>query len=99
MIRHIVMLNFKEGLSPEENKKNAERVKFLLEGLKDTIPGIIDFQVHIDALPTSDKDIVLNTLFESVETLAAYQIHPDHVRIASFVASVMCNRTCIDYHE
>jgi hypothetical protein len=36
---------------------------------------------------------------ENVEALAAYQVHPDHVRVASFVTSVMQNRTCIDYHE
>lgn len=97
MIRHIVMVNYKEGFSPEQNRKNAERVKFLLEGLKDVIPGIIEFDVVIDALPTSDKDIVFHTLFESVEALAAYQVHPAHVEVASFVASVMRNRTCIDY--
>ena len=93
------MVNFGEGFSPEENRQNAERVKRFLEGLKDTIPGIVEFKVYIDALPTSNMDIVFNTLFESVEALAAYQVHPDHVRVASFVASVMRNRTCIDYHE
>ena len=94
---HIVMLNFKDGFSHEENRKNAEQVKFSLERLKTMIPGIIEFTVYIDKLPTSDKDVVFNTLFESVETLAAYQVHPDHVRIAAYVASVMQNRTCIDY--
>jgi hypothetical protein len=99
MVRHIVMLNFKEGFSAEENRKNAEQVKFLLEGLKKTIPGIMEFKVIIDALPTSDRDIVFNTLFESVEALAAYQIHPEHVRVASYAASVLRNRACIDYYE
>lgn len=99
MIRHIVMVNYKEGFSPDENRENAKQIKCLLEGLKDVIPGIIEFNVIIEALPTSDKDIVFNTLFESVETLAAYQVHPAHVEVASFVASVMQNRTCIDYYE
>ena len=99
MIRHIVMIKYKEGFSPEQNRENAKQVKYLLEGLKDIIPGIIEFDVIIDALPTSDKDIVFNSLFESVEALAAYQIHPAHVEVAKFVASVMWNRTCIDYHE
>ncbi len=99
MVRHIVMLNFKEEFSPAENHENAKRVKSLLEGLKNVIPGIVEFRVIIDALPTSNKDLVFNTLFESAETLAAYQTHPEHVRVASYVASVMCNRTCIDYNE
>ena len=99
MIRHIVMLNFKEGFSQTENRANAEKVQSLLEGLKRVIPGIIAFRVIIDALPTSDKNLVFNTLFESAEALAAYQIHPEHVRVAAYVASVLCNRTCIDYYE
>lgn len=99
MIRHIVMVSFKDGFSPAENRKNAEQVKSRLEGLKNTIPGIIEFNVYIDALPSSNRDIVFNTLFESVEALAAYQVHPDHVRVASFVASVVQDRTCIDYYE
>ena len=97
MIRHIVMLNFKAGFSPEQNRKHAEQVKQLLEGLKGVIPGIIEFDVIIDSLPTGDRDIVFNTLFESVEALAAYQAHPAHVEIAAFVRSVMHNRACIDY--
>ena len=99
MVRHIVMLNFKEGFSTAENRLNAEKVKSLLEGLKGVIPGIIEFRVVIDALPTSDTNLVLNTLFESAEAFAAYQVHPEHVRVASYVASVMRNRTCIDYDE
>lgn len=99
MIRHIVMVNYKEGFSPEQNRENAKQVEHLLEGLKDVIPGIIEFDVIIDALPSSDKDIVFNTLSESVEALAAYKIYPAHMEVASFVASVMWSRTCIDYHE
>ncbi len=98
-VRHIVMVNYKDGFSEEENKANAKKVKFLLEGLKGVIPGIIEFEVIIDVLPTSNKDIVFNTLFESVELLAAYQIHPAHVEVATFVGSVMQNRTCVDYYE
>lgn len=93
------MVSFREEFSPEENRRNAEQVKLRLEGLKGIIPGIIEFKVIIDVLPTSDKDIVFNTLFESVEALAAYQIHPEHVQVASYVASVVRNRTCIDYYE
>ena len=99
MVRHIVMLNFKEGFSPAKNREHAEKVRSLLEGLKNVIPGIVEFRVIIDALPTSDKDLVFNTLFESVETLAAYQTHPSYVHVASYVASTMCNRMCIDYYE
>ena len=99
MIRHIVMFNFREGFTPEENRQNAQQVKARLEGLKSVIPGIVEFDVIIDALPTSNKDVVLNTLFVSVDALAAYQVHPAHEEVSKFVGSVMRNRACIDYYE
>ena len=99
MVRHIVMFNFKEGFSPEENRKNAEQVKRLLEALPGVIPGIAEFNVIIDILPVSNKDLVLNTLFKSEEALAAYQVHPEHVKAVAFIGSVMQGRVCVDYHE
>ena len=99
MVRHIVLLSYKDGFSPEQNRHHAEQIKRQLEGLKSIISGIIEFDVIIDALPTSNRDVVLNTLFESTEALDAYQVHPEHVKVASFVGSVMTNRACIDYDE
>lgn len=99
MIRHIVMWNFKEGFTSEQNIANAGKVKEGLEGLAGVIPGIIKMEVVIEALKTSNRDIVLNSLFVSRAALAAYQIHPDHVRVSEYVGTVMMNRTCIDYLE
>ena len=99
MVRHIVALRFKEGFTPEEKRANAVKIKSSLEALKGVIPGIIEFAVHIDLLPTSDVDVVFNTIFESEEALAAYQIHPEHLRAAEFVRSVRQDRICIDYQE
>lgn len=91
--------NYKDGFSEEENKENAIKVKNELEALIEKINGIIELKVYINALSSSNRDIVLNSLFESEEALAAYQIHPEHKRVSSFVGSVMKNRTCIDYIE
>ena len=98
-VRHIVMVDYRDGFSEEENKANAQKIKVLLEGLKSVILGIIEFNVVVNVLSTSNKDIVFNTLFESVESLAAYQIHPAHVEVSNFVGTVMQNRVCIDYYE
>ncbi|HCQ89681.1 MAG TPA: stress protein [Clostridium sp.] len=99
MVRHIVTWNYKDGFSEEENKENATKVKNELEAVVEKINGIIELKVHINALSSSNRDIVLNSLFESEEALAAYQIHPEHKRVSSFIGSVMKNRTCIDYIE
>lgn len=99
MVRHIVAWNYKDGLSKEENKENALKVKTELESLTQWITEIMEIKVHINVLPSSNRDIILNSLFESKEALDAYQIHPEHKRVSEYVGTVMENRTCIDYYE
>ncbi|MFV0401150.1 MAG: Dabb family protein [Oscillospiraceae bacterium] len=99
MVRHIVMWNFKEGFTPEENAANAKKIKAELEALTATIPGIVSLHVYIDPVGKSNRDIVLNSLFESEEALANYVDHPDHVRAGGFVHAATDNRACIDYVE
>lgn len=97
MIRHIVCWNYKDGFSNIENKENAQKMKLELEALTQYIDGIIDLQVYTDTLSSCNKDIILDSLFQSEEALAAYQIHPEHKKVSSFVGTVMQNRVCIDY--
>jgi hypothetical protein len=99
LVRHIVTWNYKKGFTDVENMDNALKVKSELESLIHCIDGIIELKVSINALSSSNRDIILNSLFENEETLAAYQIHPEHKRVSVFVGSVMQDRACIDYFE
>jgi len=99
MVRHLVTWNYKEGFSSAENKKNALKIKHDLESLIQSIEGIIEMKVYINELSSSNRDIVLNSLFESEAALANYQLHPEHKKVSMFVGSVMQDRACIDYHE
>lgn len=98
MLRHIVTWNYKDGFSEAENKENALKIKQGLEALI-YIGGVVEIQVHINALASSNKDIVLNSLFESEEALANYQVHPEHKKIGAFIGFATQNRACIDYYE
>lgn len=99
MLRHIVAWNYKDGFTESENKENAQKVKEELEALKDVVDGIIELKVNINTLSSGNRDIILNSLFEDEKALDAYQIHPEHVRVSSFVGTVVQNRICIDYYE
>ena len=99
MIRHIVTWNYKDGFSESENRENALKVKYELESLPQFIDGIIAFKVHINQLSSSNRDIILNSLFESEEALANYQIHPKHKAVSALVGSFFQDRACIDYYE
>lgn len=99
MVRHIVAWNYLDGFTKDQNEENAREVKQQLESLAGKVEGIIELKVYINILPSGNRDVILNSLFESEEALSAYQVHPEHQRVSSFVGSVMQNRACVDYHE
>jgi hypothetical protein len=80
-----------------ENIQNAQKMKSLLEELPRLIDGIVELKVQINPMQSSNRDIMLDSLFESEEALAAYIIHPEHKRVGEFVRSVTKDRACMDY--
>ena len=94
MIKHIILWNFQEGKGSEEDKL---KIKNGLESLKNKIPGIIEIEVITKPIAGSNAEIMLNSTFESIEELNNYQVHEEHVKVATFVRSVTCNRKSMDY--
>ena len=99
MIRHIVMWNHKNEFNEEQQAQNAQIVKTELESLTDKISGIISLHVITNSLASSNRQVLLNSLFVSEEHLQQYQIHPDHVRVSQFVGSLLTDRICMDFEE
>lgn len=97
MVKHIIIWEFKEGLSDSENRSNAEKAKAGLEGLKGRVDGLLDVHVIIDLLPSSNGNIVLDCTLKDEESLKAYQVNPEHLKVASFVRTVTQNRKCVDF--
>ena len=97
MVKHIVLWNFVEELTAEERKAAGAKMKELLEPIKERVPGAVDIQVVLNEQASSNRDVALISTFETVEALATYQTHPDHVAAGKFVRSVTCNRACMDY--
>ncbi|HEX3033512.1 MAG TPA: Dabb family protein [Thermodesulfobacteriota bacterium] len=100
MIKHIVMWRLKgfadgSGSSKEEN---AKKLKQYLEALKDKISEIRHIEVGIN-ISGSDaaSDVVLYSEFDSMEDLEAYQKHPEHQKIVSFVNEIRSERRVVDY--
>jgi hypothetical protein len=90
------MWNYAEGINKQEVGK---KVKSELEALKESISEIIEIKVHVNELSSSNMDILLDSLFENEDTMAAYKIHPEHIRVSDYICSVLQNRTVIDYYE
>jgi len=99
MVRHIVIWDYNQKFSKQENKENAKKIKEGLENLIHCIEGIVELKVIINPLDTSSGDLMLYSLFESQEAFDIYRTHPNHLRVASFVADSTQNRRVMDYTE
>ena len=98
MVKHVILWQLKDELSDTEKAAVKAGIKEGLEGLAGQIPGLVDIRVNIDALPSSNADLMLDTTFETAEALKGYSTHPAHVAVAnSTVRPYYKNRVCLDY--
>ena len=82
-----------------DKKDKAMAIKKNLEALKDKISYIKEIHVGINFNETeSASDIVLESVFETVDDLNAYQNHPDHKAVgANYVRPKVSERRVVDY--
>ena len=102
--RHIVVWDFKQGLSEAEKDTLFNKMKEDLENYVKTIDGVIELRVVRDVLNpgiNGEGQLVLNSLFESKEAYTdVYAPHPRHLEIAAYVvADIVENRRSADFYE
>lgn len=97
MVKHIVMWKLKEDFDEIEKQEIAHNFKTKLEALDQLLPGILRVKVVIQPMDSSNVDILLDSEFDSVATLKAYQIHPKHQKVASYLKDKVVSRNCMDY--
>ena len=94
MIRHLCMFTLKN----DNKEKNINDFFKEIEKLRD-LSTIKKFNVvrNVENTPDSNYDVALIFDFDSVETLDEYQICPEHLEFAKFLATIKIDRACIDY--
>ena len=101
--RHIVIWDFKEGLSTADKDFFFDAMKADLENLAGIIPGIVELRVMRDIVNVGingEGQIVLDAVFESQDAYEVYRVHPDHLNIAGFVVeNVVENRRGVNFLE
>ena len=85
MVKHVILWQLKDELSDTEKAAVKAGIKEGLEGLAGQIPGLVNIRVNIDALPSSNADLMLDTTFETAEALKG-KVRPYYK-----------NRVCLDY--
>ncbi len=98
MIKHIVMWKLNPFFEQKTKKENAEKIKMMLENLRQYIPQIKKIEVGIN-FNVSDAayDVVLYSEFTAINDLQIYQQHPEHVKVAEFISKVKTDRVVADY--
>ena len=65
MVKHIVLWNFVAELSDAEKTAAGNKMKELLEPIKELVPGTVEIQVISNQLSSSNRDIALVSTFET----------------------------------
>lgn len=97
MIKHIVMWKIVDHYQNMEKEQLLQEMQKKLLKLPQDITEIIQFDVDINVISSAAHfDISLFSTFDSIEALAAYQVHPKHVEVAQFIQSIATDRAVID---
>ena len=97
MVKHVILWKLKADLTDVEKVKAG--MKAGLEGLKGVIPGLVDIQVQIEGLASSNADVMLDSTFADEVALKQYATHPAHVEVADRdVCPYTEVRLCLDFN-
>lgn len=100
MTHHIILWKLKEDLTAVQREEIKKNIKEGLEGLAGRIPGLLNIKVNIEGLPSANVDLMLDSLFDSPESLKGYSVHPEHVAVANGrVRPFTVGRYCMDYED
>lgn len=100
MTRHIILWKLKDELTEVQKAQIKKEIKEGLEGLAGKIPGLLSITVNTGGLPSSNVDLMLDSSFDSPESLKGYSVHPEHVAVANGrVRPYTSGRYCLDFED
>ena len=93
MIRHIVLFKIKD-----EYKNEIPQLVENFYGMKGKIEGMLDLEAGADVLHSERSyDLVLITVFDSMESFTAYQTHPVHLPVKKRMHEVRSGSVACDF--
>ena len=67
MVKHIILWQLKDELTPSEKEIRKQKIKESLESLPGKVPGLLELKVNINPLPSSNADLMLDSTMENVQ--------------------------------
>ena len=85
--------------SQDEKTEHTSFIKEQLVQLKDKIGQLKCLEVHTNSpeAPETNYDIILDTTFDSINSLNEYQEHPEHKKVVAALSKIKKQRAAIDY--
>ena len=97
MIRHVVMWKFKSEAEGKTREENMEIVRNSLFALLPVISELKKMEIGFDITHSDmSMDLMLLTEFDSVEDMKAYAVHPEHLKVSTYVRKVIETRVVLD---
>ncbi len=95
MIRHIVLLRWREGTTEAQHRAVLDA----LDELPGLIPEIVRYRIGSDlGLADGNAHLMVIAEFASADDWRTYSTHPDHVRvITERIRPLLAQRTAIQY--
>lgn len=98
MLKHVVMWKFKDEAEGNSKEFNMQYVVNGLSALLGVIPELKDVKLYRDELHSGGScDLALICVFDDMKDMLAYQVHPAHVEMKTFIHKVISDRMCVDY--
>ena len=83
---------------PEAKAKDAMQLKEAVESLLGVVPELKSLEVGLNlSTKPSAYDLVLTSEFDSLATLDAYRVHPEHQKVLELLYEVMEQTAVVDY--
>ena len=85
MVRHVILFKFRASSSPQQRRQAVN----MLKDLGSKIPEIREWSVGLQALPSGKTyDMAQVSTFASLDALQQFKLHPEHVKVRNYLASV-----------
>lgn len=98
MLKHIVFWRFKDEAEGHTKEENMQIIKDGLLSLVGVVPSLRSAEIGRDVLHSDMSfDMCLICEFDDLEGMKEYRDHPEHVKVAGYIAKVKTERAVIDY--
>lgn len=97
MTKHIVFFKFKAEVSEDVRSSAFKAFKNGIESLPSEIPFIREVFVGKNCNEAEKWDVCLHSVFDNLEDVKAYSVHPSHKAVASEFMKFVAERACVDF--